>query len=57
MALAFAEPTWLATSESGGVDRTPIIPSHEFAGVVSEVGADVDDLAAGDSAAIRTPSA
>jgi NADPH:quinone reductase-like Zn-dependent oxidoreductase len=48
-AITFAELTWPETWESGGVDRTPIIPSHEFAGVVSEVGPGVVDLAVGDS--------
>jgi hypothetical protein len=44
----FAELTWPETWEANGVDKTPIIPSHEFAGVVAEVGPDVDDLVAGD---------
>ncbi len=48
-AITFAELTWPETWESHGVDRTPIIPSHEFAGVVSEVGPGVTDLAVGDS--------
>lgn len=48
-AVTFAELTWPETWESDGVDRTPIIPSHEFAGVVSEVGQGVVDLAVGDS--------
>jgi NADPH:quinone reductase-like Zn-dependent oxidoreductase len=47
-AITFAELTWPETWEAGGVDRTPIIPSHEFAGVVAEVGPGVDDLVAGD---------
>jgi NADPH:quinone reductase-like Zn-dependent oxidoreductase len=48
-AITFAELTWPETWESDGVDRTPIIPSHEFAGVVSEVGPGVTDLSVGDS--------
>jgi NADPH:quinone reductase-like Zn-dependent oxidoreductase len=47
-AITFAELTWPETWEANGVDRTPIIPSHEFAGVVAEVGPGVDDLVAGD---------
>ena len=48
-AITFAELTWPETWQSHGVDRTPIIPSHEFAGVVAEVGRDVTDFAVGDS--------
>ena len=48
-AITFAELTWPETWESDGVDRTPIIPSHEFAGVIEEVGPGVADLAVGDS--------
>jgi NADPH:quinone reductase-like Zn-dependent oxidoreductase len=48
-AITFAELTWPETWEANGVDRTPIIPSHEFAGTVDEVGSGVDDLAVGDS--------
>ena len=47
-AITFAELTWPETWESGGVDRTPIIPSHEFAGIVAAIGPDVADLAVGD---------
>lgn len=47
--ITFAELTWPETWESHGEDRTPIIPSHEVAGIVAEVGADVVDLAVGDS--------
>jgi NADPH:quinone reductase-like Zn-dependent oxidoreductase len=47
-AITFAELTWPETWESDGVDRTPIIPSHEFAGVVAEVGSAVKDFAPGD---------
>src|SRR4051812_7592242 len=37
-AITFAELTWPETWSSDGVDRTPIVPSHEFSGVVAEVG-------------------
>lgn len=38
-AITFAELTWDATwTTASGADRTPIIPSHEFSGVVAEVG-------------------
>ena len=47
-AITFAELTWPETWEADGVDRTPIIPSHEFAGVVAELGPGVDDLVVGD---------
>ncbi|MCU1410455.1 MAG: NADPH:quinone reductase-like Zn-dependent oxidoreductase [Rhodoglobus sp.] len=48
-AITFAELTWPETWESDGVDRTPIIPSHELAGVVEGLGAGVTGLAVGDS--------
>jgi NADPH:quinone reductase-like Zn-dependent oxidoreductase len=48
-AITFAELSWPDTWEADGVDRTPIIPSHEFAGVIAEVGPGVIDLAVGDS--------
>ena len=47
-AITFAELTWLETWASGGVDRTPVIPSHEFSGVVAEVGGEVSGLSASD---------
>lgn len=47
-AITFDELTWPETWSSGGVDRTPIVPSHEFSGVVAEVGGGVTDLAVGD---------
>ncbi|TCK64252.1 NADP-dependent oxidoreductase [Curtobacterium sp. PhB136] len=43
-AITVAELTWPETWESGGVDRTPIIPSHEFAGRVARVGGAVEDF-------------
>lgn len=47
--ITFAELTWPETWESNGVERTPIIPSHEVAGVVAAIGTDVDGLTVGDS--------
>ena len=47
-AVTFDELTWDETWEAGGVDRTPIIPSHEFSGVVVAVGPDVGGVAVGD---------
>lgn len=47
-AITAPELTWPETWESNGVDRTPVIPSHEFAGVVAAVGGDVDGFAPGD---------
>ncbi len=43
------ELTWPETWEANGHDRTPIIPSHELAGVVAVVGPDVRGLAVGDA--------
>lgn len=47
-AITFDELTWEETWFRGGVDRTPIIPSHEVSGVVAETGPGVVDVAAGD---------
>jgi NADPH:quinone reductase-like Zn-dependent oxidoreductase len=47
-AITFDELTWPETWAAGGVDRTPVIPSHEFSGVVAEVGDGVTGLSAGD---------
>jgi NADPH:quinone reductase-like Zn-dependent oxidoreductase len=47
-AITFAELTWPETWAAGGVDRTPIIPSHEFSGVAAEVGDGVTGWSAGD---------
>jgi NADPH:quinone reductase-like Zn-dependent oxidoreductase len=47
-AITFDELTWPETWESDGVDRTPIIPSHEFSGVVAQLGPDASGLAVGD---------
>ena len=47
-AITFDELTWPETWVSGGVDRTPVIPSHEFSGVVAQVGDGVTAFTAGD---------
>src|SRR3954467_5169157 len=47
-AITFDELTWPETWTSDGVDRTPIVPSHEFSGVVAEVGEGVTDVSVGD---------
>jgi NADPH:quinone reductase-like Zn-dependent oxidoreductase len=47
-AITFDELTWDETWTRDGLDRTPIIPSHEVSGVVSAVGTEVTDLAVGD---------
>src|SRR5207247_9027156 len=42
------ELAWDETWQSAdGVDRTPIIPSHEFSGVIAQVGGDVRSLTPG----------
>src|SRR4029453_15346379 len=46
--ITFAELSWPETWSSGGVDRTPVIPSHEFSGVAAEIGAGVTDVSIGD---------
>ena len=47
-AITFAELTWPETWASDGVDRTPVIPSHEFSGVVAEIGDGVTGVSIGD---------
>src|SRR3954469_24400835 len=47
-AITFDELTWPETWSSDGVDRTPIVPSHEFSGVVAEVGPGVTGVSVGD---------
>lgn len=47
-AITFDELTWPDTWEADGTDRTPIVPSHEFSGVVTQVGPDVTGIAVGD---------
>ena len=41
--------TWTHSSDEAAPDRTPIIPAHEFSGVVAATGARVRDAAVGDS--------
>src|SRR5207247_6887649 len=42
------ELAWDETWQSAdGVDRTPIIPSHEFSGVIAQLGGDVRSLTPG----------
>jgi NADPH:quinone reductase-like Zn-dependent oxidoreductase len=45
-AITFDELTWEETWTRDGVDRTPIIPSHEVSGVVAAVAPDVTDFGA-----------
>lgn len=47
-AITFDELTWPDTWKSDGADRTPIVPSHEFSGVVADVGNGVADVTVGD---------
>jgi NADPH:quinone reductase-like Zn-dependent oxidoreductase len=47
-AITFAELDWDETWTSGGRDRTPTVPSHEFSGVVTARAHDVTDVAEGD---------
>jgi NADPH:quinone reductase-like Zn-dependent oxidoreductase len=48
-AITYAELGWdLSWTTSTGEDRTPITPSHEFSGVVADVGADVPSARIGE---------
>jgi NADPH:quinone reductase-like Zn-dependent oxidoreductase len=47
-AITFAELSWQETWTRDGVDRTPIIPSHEFSGGVAEIGSAITEFAIGD---------
>ncbi len=47
-AITFDELTWDPTWLRDGVDRTPIIPSHEFCGEVIAVGSGVTGVAEGE---------
>ena len=47
-AITFDELSWPETWTVGGVDRTPVIPSHEFSGVVAEIGDGVTGFSVGD---------
>jgi NADPH:quinone reductase-like Zn-dependent oxidoreductase len=46
-AITFAELGWDETWTRDGRDRTPVIPSHEFSGVVAATGAGVAEPAVG----------
>jgi NADPH:quinone reductase-like Zn-dependent oxidoreductase len=45
--ITYTELEWEETWTRDGRDRTPVIPSHEFSGVVDLVGPGVSDLAVG----------
>jgi NADPH:quinone reductase-like Zn-dependent oxidoreductase len=47
--ITYDELLWDESWTSNGVDRTPIIPSHEVSGTVAAVGAAVEELAVGDA--------
>jgi NADPH:quinone reductase-like Zn-dependent oxidoreductase len=47
-AITFDELTWDETWTRDGASRTPVIPSHEVSGVVSEIGSGVADFKPGD---------
>ena len=47
-AITFDELTWDETWTRDGVNRTPVIPSHEVSGVVSETASGVTDYKPGD---------
>lgn len=47
-AITFDELTWDETWTRDGVDRTPVILSHELSGVVAETGSGVTDFTDGD---------
>jgi NADPH:quinone reductase-like Zn-dependent oxidoreductase len=47
-AITFDELTWDETWTRGGLSRTPVIPSHEVSGVVTEIGSAVSDFEPGD---------
>lgn len=48
-AITFAELSWDETWTRNGIDRTPIIPSHEFSGAVAGMGSGVAGFAIGDA--------
>lgn len=47
-AITFDELTWEETWTRDGVDRTPVIPSHEVSGAVADTASDVEDFRPGD---------
>ena len=46
-AITYDELLWDESWTRNGVDRTPMIPSHEVSGVVAAIGDSVTDLAVG----------
>lgn len=48
-AITFDELSWDETWTQDGVSRTPIIPSHEISGVVTEIAPGVTDFEPGDN--------
>jgi NADPH:quinone reductase-like Zn-dependent oxidoreductase len=48
-AITYDELLWDESWTRDGIDRTPIIPSHEVSGVVTAAGSAVSELAIGDS--------
>lgn len=48
-AITFDELTWDETWTRDGVSRTPIIPSHEISGVVTEIASGVTEFEPGDN--------
>jgi NADPH:quinone reductase-like Zn-dependent oxidoreductase len=48
-AITFDELTWEETWTRDGLSRTPIIPSHEISGVVTEIASGVTDFEPGDN--------
>lgn len=48
-AITFDELTWEETWTRNGLSRTPIIPSHEISGVVTEIAPGVADFELGDN--------
>jgi NADPH:quinone reductase-like Zn-dependent oxidoreductase len=49
------DATWTDSFDGSGADRTPVVPSHEVSGVVSELGPAVTDLGVGDEVYGLTP--
>ncbi len=47
-AFTFDELTWDETWTRDGVSRTPVVPSHEFSGVVVETYSGISDFGSGD---------
>lgn len=54
-AITFDELTWQETWVRDGVDRTPVIPSHEVSGVVAAIGNGVTEFSPGDEVYGLTP--